>query len=936
MLSYALKRIVRSWKLFAALVLGMMLAGTFFGGINVGADTVGKQALDQQLRQTVVDIRLEALPYYFAQPVPSGVGASAYESAAASVRQIQGVSSAETRGNSGTSSFNVSSGIIRAIPDGSILYQHMAISSGREPQAGNETIVNVGSEIANENPINATLTYQLSNDPTQANFTITLTIVGKAVLDATAGQILGTGVYYDSTGVVTPAVQYNLLIVSWEKTFRTVVDWAYQQGQQPRPAYNIQAYVDINLDRDQLISPFDIEGSVDRVSRISAQVSGVAVQNGLTMYDNLLPQLAAFAPSLLALRASFIVFSIPVYFMAWYVGRTVSQASFNLRRREIGLLMTKGFARGQLFRHFLVEAVLVGFISGLLGLALATVLSPYMIQALGGGYEGIALLNTGTAVATVVFTGILTFLSVLTPARQASGMDPAKALREYVYVEDVRASRKTFAWVAFLLGLYKIILLLLGVNFLTLAQAVPGSGLFLALILIVMTVLDFVLTFIGPFLFLYGAIQLSTGLAIRFHRLFTRISKRLVGDIATIASNSVFRNPRRVASLVFLVALIAGYSLWVTGDLASMEDFNIRQAKTRTGADISVTNLSSLSNASAIVTVLQTWNNITATTTEQEFQLSVSSLGSVRIRAIDPLTWRQAAYYEPEWFSPDLNTIMEKLSSDSTAVVLDHGIASRYGIKQGGILTLSQPPVSLSLDVVGLFGPDYSSSSTPGIIISPGTSFFYLQGWSYVPQSMVSQLSGIFSTTNRVLVKAAPTVSLTELRESIRQAFPWATVEVSQVSVQTSFGAVFGGMLSVLRLGTVFAAAAACIGVGAVSYTGFKEREKETTMIAVRGFSYRQVLGLLVTEVLPLVLFALVLATVVGLITVRGDILAMSSQSFAVDYYSLLAPRRLVFPQSAQLTLLTIYGLLLIGVFLPAIVFARKDLSKISRTVRFA
>lgn len=932
MLSYALKRIVRSWKLFAALILGMMLAGTFFGGINVGADTVGKQALDQQLRQTLVDIRLEATPYYFG-PSPLGVRASTYESAANAVRQVQGVSAAETRGNSGTSGFNVTTGIIRGIPDDSALYQHMTITGGRAPETANETIVNVGSEIANEYPINATLTYQLSNDPTQANFTITLTIVGKVVLDATAGQILGTGVYYDFTGVVIPAVEYSVLIVSWEKTFRTIVDWTYQQD---RPVYNIQAYVDVNLDRDLLIDPFDIEGSIEKVSRISAQVSGVAVQNGLTMQDNLLPQLASFAPGLLALRASFIVFSIPVYFMAWYVGRTVSQASFNLRRREIGLLMTKGFARGQLFRHFLVEAVLVGFISGLLGLALATVLNPYMIQALGGGYEGIALLNTGTAVATVVFTGILTFLSVLTPARQASGMDPAKALREYVYVEDVRASRKTFAWVAFLLGLYKIILLLLGVNFLTLAQAVPGSGLFLALILIVMTVLDFVLTFIGPFLFLYGAIQLSTGLAIRFHRLFTRISKRLVGDIATIASNSVFRNPRRVASLVFLVALIAGYSLWVTGDLASMEDFNIRQAKTRTGADISMTNLSSLSNASAIVTVLQTWNNITATTTEQEFQLSVSSLESVRIRAIDPFTWRQAAYYEPEWFSPDLNMIMEKLSSDSTAVVLDHGIASRYGIKQGGILTLSQPPVSLSLDVVGLFGPDYSSSSTPGIIISPGTSFFYLQGWSYVPQSMVSQLSGIFSTTNRVLVKAAPTVSLTELRESIRQAFPWATVEVSQVSVQTSFGAVFGGMLSVLRLGTVFAAAAACIGVGAVSYTGFKEREKETTMIAVRGFSYRQVLGLLVTEVLPLVLFALVLATVVGLITVRGDILAMSSQSFAVDYYSLLAPRRLVFPQSAQLTLLTIYGLLLIGVFLPAIVFARKDLSKISRTVRFA
>ena len=49
MLSYAIKRISRSWKLFAALALGMTLAATFFGGLNVAADTVGKQALDAQL-----------------------------------------------------------------------------------------------------------------------------------------------------------------------------------------------------------------------------------------------------------------------------------------------------------------------------------------------------------------------------------------------------------------------------------------------------------------------------------------------------------------------------------------------------------------------------------------------------------------------------------------------------------------------------------------------------------------------------------------------------------------------------------------------------------------------------------------------------------------------------------------------------------------------
>lgn len=929
MLSYALKRIVRSWKLFAALILGMMLAGTFFGGINVGADTVGKQALDQQLKNTPVDVRIGE-SYGSIRTT-----ASILDKVANEARQVDGVTASETRGHANVFGTNASYASIKALPDNSFLYNHMTIVEGNLLQAANETLVNANSEVADKYPVGTTLNYNLSSYPSVVP--ISLKIVGMAGLDDVAGQTLGAPEYYESGGIVVPQMPQSILIVSWEQTFAPLVDWANQQFQF-QGFYSLSAYVDANLDRDRLIMPWDIETSIARVEQVQAEITRITIQNGISNSNNfLLQQLVSFAPSLLALRASFTVFSIPVFFMAWYVGRTVSNASYNLRRREIGLLMTKGFAKGQLFRHFLVEALIVGLVSGLLGLALAVILSPYIIQALGGTQQGIALLNTSTAISTVIFTAVLTFLSVLTPARQASGMDPAKALREYVYVEDVKASRKTFAWIAFLLGLYKIILLILGINFITLASAVSGAGFIFGLILIIMTILDGLLTFIGPFLFLYGATQLSTGLAIRFHKLFTRISKRFVGDVATLASNNVFRNPRRVASLVFLVALIAGYSIWVIGDLASMEDFNVRQAKTRVGADISVTNLSSLPNASAIATTLDTWANVTATTTEQEFQVSLSDTGGIRVRAIDPQTWKSAAYYEPEWFTGNLDSIMQTLSSDNTSIILDHGLASHYRIDQGDSLTLPQSPVSLSLNVAGFFGPDYLQASTPRIIFQPlGPSFFYPQGWSYIPQSMIIQLSESSFSTNRVLVKAEPGVSLTDLGQSIRRAFPYATVEASQVNVQTSFGVVFGGILKVLRLGTVFAAAAACIGVGAVSYTGFKEREKETTMLSVRGLSYRQVLGLLVTEVLPLVVFALILAAIVGLITVRGDILALSSTTFSFDYYSLLAPRRLIFPLSAQATLLSIVGLLLLGVFLPAIAFARKDLSKISRTVRFA
>src|SRR5437773_10261154 len=91
-------------------------------------------------------------------------------------------------------------------------------------------------------------------------------------------------------------------------------------------------------------------------------------------------------------------------------------------------------------------------------------------------------------------------------------MDPAQALKEYGYLEETKPRMKRGAIVAFSLGLYQLVLLFLGINYQNIGRYIFGANFFLALVLIVAAVLSFALTYIGPFLFLYGAAQLSTGL----------------------------------------------------------------------------------------------------------------------------------------------------------------------------------------------------------------------------------------------------------------------------------------------------------------------------------------------------------------------------------------------------------------------------------------
>ncbi len=929
MLSYALKRITRSWKLFAALALGMTLAATFFGGINVAADTVGKQALDAQLANTPVDMQLHAFSIDGGKSLNFSV-----QGLVSNLQKIDGVVAAEPVGTSNLfNPYNASSSItVTGIQDASLLYQHMALVSGRKTLHANETLINSDSQQAQNFPVNRRITYTLYTNSSR-KYNVTLTVVGSVSLDTVAVNTLGIGYYYQpfpgNPGLTTPNQQASILIVSWEQTFLPVLAKNYNSFSTGNVSrfYSISAQVNVYLDRNRLISPFAIESSISTIQQIEARISNLALQYGFSPNDNLVGQLQALSATIFSLRLTFTAVSVPVFFMAWYVGRTVSQSSFNLRRKEIGLLLTRGFTRGQLVRHFVTEGVMVGLLAGLAGIALAYVLNPLFLQVLGSTSGATAILTSDTVIITVIFTLVLTLFAILTPARQAAAMDPAQALKGYVYLEATRPIRKRGPILALTLGAYQLVTLAIGINYMNIGRyGYYAVNFLLVLFLIIAAVLSFALTFIGPFLFLYGAAQLSTGLAERFHRGFSSISKRMIGDVAALASKSIFRNPRRVAALVFIVTLIVGYSIWVIGDLASQQDYKYRQAEVAVGSDIRLSGITSIANATMIANKLQTWGNITGATAESDFS-GTATAGGIQIKAIDPLTWRQGAYYEPGWFTGDINSVFTAMAANSHTMVLDRGVASYYSFPIGTTIVLYTSSINAS--VISYFGPDYYQSS--------GGNFgraFTPEGWSFIPIGLIRPNATLFNPTNIVLAKASPNVSLTQLALSLRTAYPSLTITTAQVATQGVPGVINAGTQNVLRLGTAFAALAASIGVGTIAYTGYREREKEITMVAVRGLSYRQLAGLLITEFLPLVIFALILATILGLIVVWVD--ALGQNSLDQSYLGILAARRVVFPLWASANILVIVALVLIGVFLPALTAARKDLSKMSRTVRFA
>lgn len=105
--------------------------------------------------------------------------------------------------------------------------------------------------------------------------------------------------------------------------------------------------------------------------------------------------------------------------------------SVNERRHEIGLKKAVGAPDGEIVREYLLEAAMIGFAGGVIGLmlgwALASLLNAVTSQALGG--SSIFNVTPRLMLVSIGFAMLLGMIAGFYPAWNAARLDPVKALR---------------------------------------------------------------------------------------------------------------------------------------------------------------------------------------------------------------------------------------------------------------------------------------------------------------------------------------------------------------------------------------------------------------------------------------------------------------------------------------------------------------------------
>lgn len=348
------------------------------------------------------------------------------------------------------------------------------------------------------------------------------------------------------------------------------------------------------IDRKRLISGWDIEGSLARLQALQSDIEGEVKALSPTIFvDNAILVLVKKMNEISRLiGVATLLIAIPLLGIAWMLASNLSALLILNERRKLGLMRLRGVPGRLLGESLLFSIGLGGFLGGVVGLALGTLLP---LLAYEGGWPSWQLLSRIQGpFLMLVFLVVGLVLALLISrrlVRYATTISPLEASRRVAVSEaqEARVRFSIFQILALVVGAYKIGSWIFAFAPGELISLPEDAGAIRSVAVGSILIVDRALDFVAIPLFVYGLVALLVSRQRWVGGLLAAVTHLVGGTLRGLSLKHMSLKPHRISGFLLIVALMASVSLYPSIAAKSFEDKALRGATVQVGSEIHVT-----------------------------------------------------------------------------------------------------------------------------------------------------------------------------------------------------------------------------------------------------------------------------------------------------------------------------------------------------------
>ncbi len=684
---------------------------------------------------------------------------------------------------------------------------------------------------------------------------------------------------------------------------------ALMPGSNPRYDYSIW------VDRGEVIDLNSIQGSTEKLRFVEQRISMAGSLYGFFMSsDYLIQPLWELGSQLEYMKVVFIVLSLPVIALGTYLSVVGVDLGLNERRREIGILKSRGGSNRQVFSFLFLESIFLGIITGLMGLGLGVLVSRFLLGVAVGFRTDLTSspeltdlsINSNTVMLAIGFGVLLMFVSSYRPLRRISKTDVAEALHHYSpSVTQIGYKARTD-------------IVLLGLSVLSIIATWQGSdwlshtsGSFIVQMVLALLVLLGIAMFpLMPFILSLSIVRLVTRGSRKLYSKLTVIVKPWTKELHYLVDKNVVRNPRRASNLGVIISLALAFGLFISVTMESTVAYQEERVKFEVGSDIKLTasiypkdwgwgpvieesNLTFLDKISEVEGVENAANFASVQISSASYYYGWWA----SLTMLDPSEY--AATVAPsDFYFEGSDTDIADIEANGT-VLVSSSWARNYGIIVGDVIsaqldlsywtngsyegtvwTFPLRVVGMVKGLPGFYGQDmYVSRDTLSFVPDENLTSAGLQVGSFIDVSSGFDVHDVAADASDVY-------------SDFGNVTPYSSIMEDELD-SLATDPFFGPLADFLYMEYALAIAIMSIGVGLIIFVAVSDRELELACIMARGSSASQMRKILMGESISLMALGLIVGASVGLLTSF-----LFNELSSLDMGEII-PRRMVFTMTS-------------------------------------